>query len=96
MQTNHHERLGILLAELAAIRLWNQAYLDATAPPDEIDQIAYRSRQERMMEIADEVTKLELLIGEAAAAAEKTTPGTTRRTANSVLSRWPGSSGTPN
>jgi hypothetical protein len=96
METNHRERLGILVAELAAIRLWNQLYLDARTPPDEIDQVAYRARQERMMEIADEIIKFEIQIGETVAAADKQASGTARRPSNSVLARWPGFSNSTN
>jgi len=55
------KRYELLTAELQAIVLWNRIYLASPPPPDdEIERLAYRARQQRLMEIATELRDIEL------------------------------------
>jgi hypothetical protein len=96
-------RFRSLLAELEAICLWERIYLDSGRTPDEYDVVSYRARQERRMQLADELILIELeLLGVTAS-----TENTSASEANSqqasreafpaaVLARWPSRSILPN
>ena len=60
MKPDIKDRFRCLLAELEAICLWDRIYLDSALTPDGYDVLSYRARQQRLMQIADELIPLEL------------------------------------
>jgi hypothetical protein len=96
-------RFRSLLAELEAICLWDRIYLDSARTPDEYDVVSYRARQERLMQIADELIVIELQLRgvtaftENTSASEATSPQTSREAfLAAILARWPSGSILPN
>jgi hypothetical protein len=93
------DRFRLLLAELKAIQLWDRTYLTSLHAPDRYDVLSYRARQERLMQIADELACLELTLREGTAqrsegfnAEELDAPSTTQATTvfpDGVLATWP-------
>jgi len=96
-------RFRSLLAELEAICLWDRIYLDSGRTPDEYDVVSYRARQERRMQLADELILIELELLGVTASAESTRASEANSQQASreafpaaVLARWPSRSILPN
>jgi hypothetical protein len=97
-------RFRSLTAELEAICLWDRVYLDSARIPDEYDLLSYRARQERLLQIADELILIELqLRGVTGSFADKTTASESNSQQApfeafppALLARWPARSTLPN
>ena len=103
MKPDIKDRFCCLLAELEAICLWDRIYLDSGRTPDEYDVVSYRARQERRMQIADELILIELELLGVTASTENTSASEANAQQASreafpaaVLARWPSASILPN
>jgi hypothetical protein len=96
-------RFRSLLAELEAICLWDRIHLDSARTPDEYDLVSYRARQERRMQIADEVLLIELELRGVTPSTENTSASEANSQQASreafpaaILALWPSVSILPN
>jgi len=103
MEPDIKRRFRCLLAELEAIYLWDRIHLDSARTPDEYELVSYRARQERRMQIADELVLIELELRGVTASTENTSsseansPQTSREAfLAAILARWPSGSTLPN
>jgi hypothetical protein len=103
MKPDIKDRFRCLLAELEAICLWDRIYLDSTRTPDGYDVLSYRARQQRLMQIADELILLELglcggiTLRENISTSEADLPQASREAfPAAILARWPSRSSLPN
>lgn len=96
MKPEVKNRFRCLLSELEAIYLWDRIYLDSARTPDGYDVVSYRARQQRLMQIADELILLELELRGGVASRENIgtskadSPQASRESLPvAILTRWP-------